>query len=61
MKNKFKKGDKVRVPMLDNVTGKIIEIYTFVDPSLKNVVKFDAPYLHTVGYGDDELELIEKE
>jgi len=59
MKNKFRKGDRVRVPMLNNATGKIIEIYTFVDPSLKNMVKFDAPYLSTAGYGDDELELIE--
>ena len=59
MKNKFKVGDRVRVPRLDNATGKIIEIHTRSNFSLKNEVKFDASYLYTAGYGDDELELIE--
>lgn len=57
--NKFKVGDRVKVLMLRNGKGTIKRIFTNVDASLKNLVKFDdASYLVT-GYGDDELELIE--
>jgi len=59
MKNKFKKGDRVKVFYLSHGTGTIIDINDNINASCKNLVKFDDSSYFSCGYGDDELELIE--